>query len=133
MSQKSHPILFFDGFCMLCNKSVDFILKRDPSLFLFAPLQGSTAQEKLDSNLIQKDLKSIVLLDDKGIHLKSKAVLKTLYKLQGGWKFVIIFFIIPEKIRDLIYDWIASSRYDWFGKSETCRLPSPSERKRFLN
>ncbi len=125
------PIIFFDGVCGLCNKSVDFLIVRDKKqIFLFAPLQGETAKQKLPP---VADMESVVLLDEKGMHDKSTAALKILIRLGGIWKLSVIFFAVPKFIRDPIYNVIAKNRYKIFGKKESCRLPTPEERVRFLD
>jgi predicted DCC family thiol-disulfide oxidoreductase YuxK len=133
MENKLHPIIFFDGVCHVCNYTVDFILKRDEGIFLFAPLQGQVAAKKLDTLPDYGQLKSIVLLDEEGIHLKSQAVLKILSRLRVPWKWAKYLKVIPLDMRDGFYDYFAAHRYQWFGKRDSCRLPTQEERLRFLD
>jgi predicted DCC family thiol-disulfide oxidoreductase YuxK len=127
------PIIFFDGVCGLCNRFVDFVVRRDSrGVFHFAPLQGETARHHLDEADIQ-DLKTVVLIDDAGTFRKSDAVLRILKQLGGFWRFVAaVLWAVPRPVRDLGYSWIAGNRYAIFGKKETCRLPTVAERERFL-
>lgn len=126
-------VLFFDGVCNLCNRTVDFLIRHDKKRVLrYAPLQGTSARELLDANAIQS-LPSVVLLDKSGTYQRSTAVLRAVAKLGGPWRLARLLLIIPVTVRDTIYDWIAKNRYKWFGKRESCRLPSPEERAMFLS
>jgi predicted DCC family thiol-disulfide oxidoreductase YuxK len=128
-----NPVIFFDGVCGLCNRFVDFVLRRDPGgHFQFAPLQGKTAAERLAPADIT-DLKTVVVVDGNGTYRKSAAIIRVLRGLGGLWRLVgSLFWVVPRPIRDLGYSWIANNRYAIFGKRETCRMPSPGERARFL-
>ncbi|MCB9799686.1 MAG: DUF393 domain-containing protein [Candidatus Omnitrophica bacterium] len=130
------PIIFFDGVCGLCNRFVDWMLKRDQKgIFLFAPLQGETAQEK---NLFQysnksEELSSILFCDENGkIHRASSAILSILVRLGGLWNILGLLLIVPSCLRDSVYDFIARRRYQWFGQRASCRIPSEGEFKAFL-
>jgi len=125
-------ILFFDGVCGLCNKSVDFLIRIDKKKrILYAPLQGETAKIQLPPNAIQS-LDSIVFQQNGKLYTKSDAALKVLYTLGGSWKLSGILFILPKVVRDVFYSFIARYRYVWFGKKETCRIPTKEERDLFL-
>ena len=127
------PLIFFDGVCGLCSKSVDFVMRHDRrGRFQFAPLQGVTAQQRLqfDTN---DSLSSMVLCDESGIYRRSSAVARVLRGLGGIWAVLgWLLWIIPRPLRDLGYNIIAHNRYRFFGKKESCRLPTPAERQRFL-
>ena len=126
-------IIFFDGVCGLCNRFVDSLLKRDTqAVFLFAPLQGETAQRLLSKNDTET-LGSIVLWEQGRTFRRSTAVVQVLWKLGGVWAWLGWgLWIIPKPLRDLGYKLVAASRYRLFGKKETCRLPTSEERSRFL-
>lgn len=127
------PIVFFDGVCGLCNSAVDTLLRADRQNRLkFAPLQGETAQRLLGTQPDQ-EFATIVLLDAQGRHEKSAAALRICALLPGLWKLLQVFWLIPRPLRDGVYGWIARHRYAWFGKKESCRLPTPAERARFLD
>lgn len=128
----SERIVFFDGVCGLCNRFVDRLLRADRKrLFRFAPLQGSTAQGSLPAGMAEA-MESIVYLRDGRILQRSDAVLRIVLDL-GGWRKVYgLSFMFPRGLRDRIYAWVARNRYRWFGKRETCRLPTAEERARFL-
>jgi predicted DCC family thiol-disulfide oxidoreductase YuxK len=127
------PVIFFDGVCGLCNHWIDFVLARDRNrLFHFAALQGETARDwlQIDPNAV---LSSVVLVDATGIHRKTDAVWRMLVQLGGIWRIAgWLLRLVPRPIRNWGYDFIARHRYRWFGKKESCRLPTPDERARFL-
>ncbi len=125
-------IVFFDGVCGLCNRFVDELLHADRKRLLrFAPLQGSTAHGRLPAGMADA-MESVVYLRDGLVIQRSDAALHVLIDL-GGWRlFYRVFFIVPRFLRDAVYDWVARNRYRWFGKHDTCRLPTPEERVRFL-
>lgn len=125
-------ILFFDGVCGLCNKSVDLILKNDKiGIMKFSPLQGETAKNELSKNL-SDTLATLFLKTDNSTFIKSDAALLICNYLGGRWRILTLFKIFPKVLRDRIYDLVAKNRYRWFGKSESCRLPKPDEANRFL-
>lgn len=130
-SKNIHKLIFFDGICHLCNGFVDFLLscERDP-LFYFAPLQGVTAAKYLSPEQIQK-LDSVVLWDQGVTYEKSAAVLKILTGLGGVYRVFALGWLLPAFLRDGLYDFIARHRYSWFGKRDSCRLPT-SEEKTYL-
>jgi predicted DCC family thiol-disulfide oxidoreductase YuxK len=126
-------ILFFDGVCGLCNKSVDFVLVRDRrGAIQFAPLQGDTARHLLPP-ADRENLDSMVLWVKGQSYRKSAAVVRVLWRLSAGWQILgTLLWLIPLPLRNLGYSLIARNRYRFFGKKETCRMPSPEERQRFL-
>ena len=132
MPEKS-PIVFFDGVCGLCNQTVDYLLRRDRLAVLrFSPLQGKAAKELL--KLKGDNFDSIIYLDETGEHTESGAIARMLWRI-GGFSRVIgaLLFIIPPILRNACYRVIARNRYNWFGKKETCRIPTAEERSRFLD
>jgi predicted DCC family thiol-disulfide oxidoreductase YuxK len=128
------PIVFFDGVCGLCNSSVDFVLRHDRQGRLkFSPLQGETA-ERLLSSEDRENLGSLVLWDGGRMFRRSSAVVRILWRLGPLWRLLGgVLWVIPLPLRNAAYRVVAGSRYRWFGKKETCRLPSPEERERFLD
>ena len=131
---KDH-IIFFDGVCGLCNHSVDFVRKRDKkNLFLFSSLQSQNAQDILkDHHYTQESISNIVYLRRGKVEIKSTAVLLICWDLGGLLSLASFFFIIPPFIRDFFYDIIARYRYKWFGKKDSCRLPTKEEKNKFLS
>jgi len=130
--ETSNNIIFFDGVCGLCNGFVDFIMVIDKDKkFLFSPLQSEYAQKNLPPTYV-KDLNTVVVLIDGKTYTKSQGVLNALGKIGGMWKLTTLAKVIPTPIRDFIYNLVAQNRYQIFGKKDSCRLPTPDERQRFI-
>ena len=128
-----NQIIFFDGVCVLCNGFVDFVLSRDAErIFKFAPLQSDTAKRTLPE-VYTKDVSTVVLWSQGQVFLRSDAALMILTQLGGVWGLARIGWIFPAFLRDFVYRIIASQRYNWFGKRDSCRLPTPEERASFLD
>ncbi|HZG26528.1 MAG TPA: thiol-disulfide oxidoreductase DCC family protein [Chitinophagaceae bacterium] len=127
-------IILFDGVCNLCNNIVVFVIKRDPGgKFRFASLQSPAGQNLLRQyGLSRHDFNSFVYIRDKKAYLKSTAALQVLHDLGGIWKASAAFRLLPLKLRDFFYDLIAKSRYRVFGKQDSCMIPTPALKKRFL-
>jgi len=127
-------IVLFDGVCNLCNGSVQFIIKRDPAGTLrFASLQSEFGQSQLKKFNIRSDaLHSIILIEKHVCYQRSDAALKIASRLTGLWPALSVFRIIPRFIRDALYNLIAANRYRMFGKQESCMLPTPALRARFI-
>ena len=125
-------VIFFDGYCGLCNGFVDFMIKVDrKAVFKFSPLQSEFAKQHVKASDIS-DLKSVVILIDGKTYRKAEGVLKAISLLGGIWKSSLVLNVLPNKILNVGYDLVAENRYSLFGKRETCRLPSPEERSRFI-
>lgn len=126
-------VIFFDGVCGLCNGFIDFIMKVDKEKkFHFSPLQSEYAQKNLPPEFTQ-DLKSVVYKESGHCYSKSEAVLKVLTELGGIWKLASLGKLLPSPVLNWGYDLVAENRYKIFGKKETCRLPTPEERSRFVS
>jgi predicted DCC family thiol-disulfide oxidoreductase YuxK len=130
----AHKIIFFDGVCNLCNQSVQLVIKNDSkNQFKFAALQSEAGRRILLQNEFPlEQLTSFVLLENDRIYTKSTAALKVMKSLDGFWRIMYVFIIVPKFIRDGVYSWIAKNRYKWFGKQSTCWLPAPHLNNRFL-
>jgi predicted DCC family thiol-disulfide oxidoreductase YuxK len=125
--------VLFDGECHFCDQSVQFIIKRDPkAIYSFASLQSEVGIELLIKYNVPKDINSLVLLEGRNYYLKSTAALRICQSLTGIWKLFSLLLMIPAPIRDFMYEIVANNRYEWFGKKESCNLPSQEIRKRFL-
>ncbi|MBL4953331.1 thiol-disulfide oxidoreductase DCC family protein [Neobacillus sp. OS1-32] len=126
-------IILFDGECNLCDHSVQFIIKRDDkALYRFASIQSSVGREILLNYNVDENTDSFILVENNQCYYKSSAALRVCKNLNGAWKFLSIFLFLPSGFRDFFYDVIAKNRYKWFGKKDSCMLPSPEIRKRFL-
>jgi predicted DCC family thiol-disulfide oxidoreductase YuxK len=127
-------IVIFDGYCNFCSRSVLFIIRRDKKkYFTFAPSQTPEGQNIIDTYRLGKLAQhSIVLIEQGNVYRKSTAALRIARQLANGWRLFYACMIIPKRLRDLIYDLIARSRYRLFGMSDRCFVPEPSIRNRFL-
>ncbi|HMO40400.1 MAG TPA: thiol-disulfide oxidoreductase DCC family protein [Saprospiraceae bacterium] len=128
------PILLFDGVCNLCNGFVQFVIRRDPhGKFLFAALQSEIGRQLLRQAQLPTDEISTVVLYDKGqFYTHSDVGLRVFRQMGGLWPVLYGLMIVPKFIRDRIYNWIARNRYRWFGQRETCMIPTPELKARFL-
>jgi predicted DCC family thiol-disulfide oxidoreductase YuxK len=124
-------IIFFDGVCNLCNGFVDFLIRHDhKQRFLYASLQGETAATLLEQR-DRESLSTVVYYDQGTVTRKSRAVIKIFSELGGVWRLLAILRVVPPPLADSIYNLISRNRYRWFGKRESCRLPTPQERALF--
>lgn len=133
--QDKFNLVLFDGVCNLCNQAVDFIIRKDKNDdFKVGALQDPMVKDILKTYSINENyLDSLVLIEGDHIFYKSEAALKIARKLGRGWQIFYICILLPVSVRDRIYDWIGKNRYKWFGKKETCRLPSPEEKAKFIS
>jgi predicted DCC family thiol-disulfide oxidoreductase YuxK len=126
-------IVFFDGYCSLCNGWVDWVIRRDKSNKIkFASIQSDTANKMIPDKTSALDPESIIYLRNGRQFEMSSAVLMILWDLQNIWSLFALFFIVPPFIRNFIYRIIAANRYKFFPKRTTCRVPTPEEKERFL-
>lgn len=124
-----HPVILYDAECGLCDCSVRFILKRDrAAVFRFAAL-GTPVAISLAPGVAAD---SVVLVDQGGVHMKSEAAMRIAAQLGFPWSCSVIGRLVPRRWRDVVYDFVASRRYKWFGTAEACELPEPAWRERFL-
>ena len=135
MSSSQTHILLFDGVCNLCNRVVQFVIKRDTKATIkFASLQSDAGQVLLKKvGLPTDNFTSIVLIINNNHYLKSTAGLRVLKELGGVWKLLYVFIFLPKPLRDFIYDLIAKNRYQMFGKRDVCMLPTDDLKQRFLS
>ncbi|MBI4428645.1 MAG: DUF393 domain-containing protein [Ignavibacteriales bacterium] len=129
----SHPVIFFDGVCDLCNGFVQFVIRRDPGeIFQFAPLQSNEAQRMLNKKHVGQ-METIVLLERGEIFTGTTAVLNVVKRLRGLIRFFYAFAIVPAFLREPLYGLLARHRYVLFGRSDECMVPTPEIRHRFLS
>ncbi|GAA4301985.1 thiol-disulfide oxidoreductase DCC family protein [Aestuariibaculum suncheonense] len=132
---ENKQLILFDGVCNLCNSSVKFIIKHDKkNRFLFTALQSDIGTQIIkDYNIDTSKTDSILLYSpEKGITYKSTAALKIASHLNFPINILSAFLIIPAFIRNWVYDMIAKNRYKWFGKKESCMVPTPELKSKFL-
>lgn len=132
---KDKKIVLFDGVCNLCNSFINKIIALDTNdAFRFASLQsdiGIAIQEHLQLDASKLD--SVILFEPDGKYYhKSTAALRIMKEFGGAWKLMQVFFIFPKFIRDAGYNLVAKYRYKWFGKKDSCMLPTPELKAKFL-
>jgi predicted DCC family thiol-disulfide oxidoreductase YuxK len=127
------PVIFFDGVCNLCNGAVQFTIERDPkNIFRFASLQSEYAKTALTPfNISYQELDSFILLENGKVYKRSTAALHVAKKLNGLWPLLYGFIIVPRFIRDAVYNYVGKNRYKWFGKQESCWVPTPELKSKF--
>lgn len=132
---QEQPLILFDGVCNFCNYWVSFAIRRDRKKILrFTPLQGETAKKVLSQHhLSPRSLSSVILIEKGRVWTQSSAAFRICKHLDGGWKLFYGLIIIPKFIRDFFYNIIARYRYTWFGKKDTCMVPAPGLKERFLD
>ena len=132
---KNKQLILFDGVCNLCNNFVNKIIEKDKkNLFVFASLDSEIGQEITSKLQIDTAKIESIILYNPGISykLKSSAALEIMKEFGGFWKVTQIGYILPKAIRDYIYDIVAKNRYKWFGKKESCMIPTPELKAKFL-
>ena len=132
---KGKKIILFDGVCNLCEASVQFVIKYDKKdVFRFVALQSELGKEIIKH--IGLDIKNIdsVILYEPGIayNYKSAAALEIAKNLGGFFHLGTVFKLIPNGLRNLLYDYIAKNRYQWYGKKESCLVPTIELKSKFL-
>lgn len=134
-SSPPQSTVLFDGVCNLCNSSVRWIIARDrQNAHRFASLQSEAGRRALrDAGAPASMPDSIVLIDHAGVHTRSTAALRIARRLGFPWCLAVVGWVIPRILRDWLYDFIARNRYAWFGRRESCMVPTPDLRRRFLD
>lgn len=133
---KNKQIVLFDGVCNFCNASVLKVIKMDKkNVFLFASLQSEIGKEITQHfNIDTTKTDSIILVESKATYaIKSTAALKIAKHFGGFWWIFQIFWILPTSFRDFFYNYIANNRYKWFGKKESCMVPTPEIKSKFID
>ena len=131
-----HPVVLFDGVCNVCSRTVNFIIDRDPEgTFRFASLQSEAGRrilQGLGGTIPEGDPETIVVVDRSRLYEQSGAMLRIARRMRGAWPLLTALLVVPRPLRDALYRWAAARRYKWFGKSDTCRVPTQELRARFL-
>lgn len=136
-SESACAVVLFDGVCNFCNGTVLFFVDRNSRDDLrFAALQSEAGARVLRAHgrePPQGDPDSILLVEQGAVYERSDAALRIARHLDGAWRFGYWLRVVPRFVRDAVYRFIAHNRYRWFGRSETCRIPTPALRARFLS
>ena len=129
------PLVLFDGVCNLCNGFVQFAVARDPEArFRFGALQSDAARRLVEGLRFPGPLPdSIVLVEDGHAYVKSTAALRIARRLRAPWPLAYGLIVVPRAWRDRLYDLVARRRYRWFGRRDTCMVPTPELRSRFID
>jgi predicted DCC family thiol-disulfide oxidoreductase YuxK len=127
-------IIIFDGICLLCNRTVDFLIRIDRrERFRFITLQNLLEKEWIPEEPAGKITgESVMLLDNGRIYIRSAAILKIAEILGFPWCLLASLYVIPVKLRDRLYNVVAANRYKWFGKRQDCRIPDEKARGRLI-
>ena len=128
-------IVLFDGVCNLCNGAVQFIITRDRKRrYRYASLQSESGQALMrEAGLPLEAIDTVILLEGGKTYARSDAALRLARGLGGLWPLFGIFYIVPKPLRDAVYNWVARNRYKWFGKRESCMVPTPELKSLFLD
>ncbi|MEG6589209.1 thiol-disulfide oxidoreductase DCC family protein [Paenibacillus barengoltzii] len=132
--ERNEHVILFDGVCHLCQGAVKFIIKHDPAgRFRFASLQSQAGSRLLQAaGAHEKSLDSVVLIENGTYYIRSAAALRIARGLRYPWPLLYALIVIPKGLRDAVYQFIAKHRYRWFGKDETCLVPTRELKERFL-
>jgi len=127
-------VLLIDGECNMCNGIAKFVIRRDPrAIFRFAPLQSDLGRRLLKEGGFRGDLPdTFVMIENGKYYTKSTAALRIGKKLGFPWSLAYAGIAIPRSLRDRAYGFVAARRYRWFGRSDSCLVPTPEARSRFL-
>lgn len=136
-AQSADPkkIILFDGVCNLCNRAVQFVIVRDKEdVFQFAAFQGEAGKRLISERKIDiAQIDSIILIDPgAAYYTKSDAVLKIGGHLKGYRTLSRILYLMPIRLRNIVYDYVAKNRYQWYGKKDHCMVPTPELTAKFL-
>lgn len=132
---KNKKIILFDGVCNLCNSSVQLIIKHDKKdVFRFVAIQSELGQEIIQHIGIDIQNVDSIILYEPGVayYYKSEAGLEIAKNMGGIYPLLRVFKIIPTGLRNYLYDYIARNRYRWYGKKESCMIPTPELKAKFL-
>lgn len=133
-AENKYSLILFDGVCNLCNSSVNRVIKNDKkNKFKFAALQsekGFEIQKKYQLDTTKTE--SMILIENNKVYYKSSAALRTARGMDKLYPLLFVLIIIPAFIRDFVYDFIAKNRYKWFGKKESCMIPTQEMKERFI-
>lgn len=132
---KHKKLILFDGVCNLCNASVQYVIKHDKNnAFMFAALQSDVGQQIINHFNVDASKTDSILLysEDNGLKVKSSAALHIAKGLGFPRNLMVVFFIVPTFIRNWVYDYVAKNRYKWYGKQESCWIPTPELKAKFI-
>jgi len=128
------PVIIFDGDCVLCSHSAQFVLRHDEAGAFRLTAAQSTLGDALYRHygLNPGDYQTMILLADGVAHVKSDAALRIARRLGLPWSLAVVFRIVPRALRDALYMFVARNRFRWFGRRDVCFRPEPRFADRFI-
>jgi predicted DCC family thiol-disulfide oxidoreductase YuxK len=128
------PLILFDGVCNLCNAWVRFVVRHDRAgIFRFAPQQSAVGQVLIGERMGgSQQLSSVILIAGDSVYTESDAVLEICARLDPPLSWIALLRFIPRRLRDACYRFVVRHRYQWFGRTDTCQVPSADIRERFI-
>ncbi len=128
------PAILFDGVCNLCNAWVRFVVRHDPTgIFRFAAQQSPIGQAMIKQHMSgSHQLSSVILIMGNAVYTESTAVIEICARLAPPWSWIALLRVIPRRLRDICYHFVVRHRYQWFGRTDTCQVPSANVRSRFI-
>ena len=133
-STRPPAVILFDGVCNVCSGLVQFVIRRDPAArFQFGALQSDEGRRLLSAMHQQSQVETMVLVEDGHVYTRSAAALRIARGLRFPWPLAYALIAVPAVLRDLVYDFVARHRYDWFGRSDRCLVPTPDMQHRFIH
>jgi predicted DCC family thiol-disulfide oxidoreductase YuxK len=135
LTMDAQHVVVFDGACNLCAHSVTFILAHErDSAIRFAAAQSAAGRELLrEFGLDPDNVATFVFVKGGTAYVRSDAALEVAQHLRSPWRMLRVLRFVPRRLRDSVYDIIARNRYRWFGKRESCIVPTPELRSRFID
>lgn len=132
-ASEEHPIVFFDGVCNLCSKFIQWVIRNDKNgIIHFCVLQNAEGQRIREDLGLDKDISTVICISRKKVHTHSDVLFLIANRLGGWWTLLRPLYFIPKSLRDIVYNWVAKNRYNWFGKTDECMIPSQNISARFL-
>jgi predicted DCC family thiol-disulfide oxidoreductase YuxK len=129
------PVILFDGVCNLCNAWVRFVVRHDPAgIFRFAAQQSPVGQAMIEKHISgSQQLSSVILVTGNTVYTESTAVIEICARLAPPWSWFAVLRIVPRPLRDICYRFVVRHRYQWFGRTDTCQVPSAHVGSRFID
>ena len=129
-----HPIIFYDGVCILCSRFIQFSLKQDKEAKIkYCLLQNDKGEAiRASLGLPTNEISTVIAIYKDKVYTHSEVLRLVLQQLGGFWRTLLIIYVCPKPLRDKIYNFVANNRYRWFGKSDQCMIPSKEFADRFI-
>jgi predicted DCC family thiol-disulfide oxidoreductase YuxK len=133
-ASSGHAVVLFDGTCAFCEGAVKFIARRDPAgYFRFGASQSPAAAALLAAHGITREsARSLVLIEDGRVYLRSTASLRVAAHLTWPWSMARVFLVVPRPLRDVVYRVVAAIRHRLAGRSNACEIPPREIRARMI-